>query len=475
MFKIENTYSDLDKRLFSKVLPEKIKDPKIILLNEKLIKDYRLPFKNDIFTLNALSWNDILNESISLAQAYAWHQFWYLNILWDWRAILLWEFIKNNTRYDLQLKWSWITPYSRSWDWKATLYSMFREYIISEAMYNLKIPTSRSLWVVWTWELLYRENLEQWAILSRISKSHIRIWTFEYVSLLNDKKVLKDFTDYTIKRHYPTIFWKNDMYTFFLDKVAKKQIDLVVNWLRVWFIHWVMNTDNTTISWETIDYGPCAFLNSYNKNKVFSYIDTNWRYSFLNQKHIIFFNLSKLVNSIIPILWDDLENIVKNMNLKIDKWQNYMEKKYYLMMWKKIWIKDIKKDNYFLVDDLLNIMESKSLDYTNTFISLYKFLKTKDLGIFTDKDLIDWVKKWENVIKIYDKNQLLDTMKKTNPFIIPRNHLVEISLENAVNWDLTHLNNLLEKMRKPYDYKNIDDFFTKPPLTEYWYKTYCWT
>jgi len=388
---------------------------------------------------------------------------------------LLWEFLKNNTRYDLQLKWSGVTPYSRSWDGKATLYSMLREYIISESMYNLKIPTSRSLWVVSTWEKIYREDLEEWAILSRISKSHIRVWTFEYVSLLNDKNLLKEFTDYVIKRHYPTIFWKNDMYTIFLDKVAKKQIDLVINWLRVGFIHWVMNTDNTTISWETIDYGPCAFLNSYNKNKVFSSIDVNWRYSFLNQRKIIIYNLSKLVNSIIPILDWDLADIIEKMKSKIDKWDNYINKSYYLMMWKKIWIKNIKKDNYFLIDDLLNIMELNSLDYTNTFVSLYKYLKTKDLNIFIQKDLLDWVKKWEKIIDIYQLNQVLDTMRKINPFVIPRNHFVEIALENAVNWDLNNLNKLLKNIKNPYKYIDKSYDFMSPPLSEYWYKTYCWT
>jgi len=475
MFKIENTYSTLDKRLFSKVLPEKSRNPKIILFNDQLVKKYKLPFKNDNYTLSILSWNDILKDSIPISQAYAWHQFWYFNVLWDWRAILLWEFLKNNTRYDLQLKWSWVTPYSRSWDGKATLYSMLREYIISESMYNLKIPTSRSLWVVLTWEKIYREDLAEWAILSRISKSHIRVWTFEYVSLLNDKNLLKEFTDYVIKRHYPTIFWKNDMYTIFLDKVAKKQIDLVINWLRVGFIHWVMNTDNTTISWETIDYGPCAFLNSYNKNKVFSSIDVNWRYSFLNQRKIIIYNLSKLVNSIIPILDWDLADIIEKMKSKIDKWDNYINKSYYLMMWKKIWIKNIKKDNYFLIDDLLNIMELNSLDYTNTFVSLYKYLKTKDLNIFIQKDLLDWVKKWEKIIDIYQLNQVLDTMRKINPFVIPRNHFVEIALENAVNWDLNNLNKLLKNIKNPYKYIDKSYDFMSPPLSEYWYKTYCWT
>lgn len=475
MFKIQNTYSNLDKRLFSKSFPEKIRDPKIVLLNENLIKNYKLPFKNDNFTLSILSWNELLNGSIPISQAYAGHQFWYFNILWDWRAVLLWEFFKNDTRYDLQLKWSWVTQYSRSWDWKATLYSMLREYIISEAMYNLNIPTSRSLWVISTWEKIYREELQKWAILSRIAKSHIRIWTFEYVSMLNDKYLLKNFTDYVIKRHYPNILWKDNIYENFLDKVAKKQIDLVINWLRVGFIHWVMNTDNTTISWETIDYWPCAFLNWYDKNKVFSSIDTAWRYSFLNQKYIIIYNLSKLINSIVALLDDDLEDIVKNMNLKIEKWQKYMDKSYYLMMWKKLWIKKLKKDDYYLVDDLLIIMQSNSLDYTNTFVSLYHYLKTKDLSIFTQKDLIIWVKKWEKIIDVYELNHVLDTMRKTNPFVIPRNHLVEISLNNAVNWDLTHLNNLLENLKHPYDYKNKDDFCTKPPLSEYWYKTYCWT
>ena len=269
----DNTYARLPDVLLSKIQPVPVKSPKLIILNEELSKDLGLNFLQiDKKNLPLMfSGNFLPKGSETIAQAYAGHQFGHFTILGDGRALMIGEHVsKNNKRYDIQFKGSGVTPYSRNADGRAALGPMLREYIISEAMYHLKIPTTRSLAVVTTGENINRENLLPGAILTRVASSHLRVGTFQYAAIKGDKKLLNILVDYAIERHYLELKKNKNKALSLLRAVIKKQVDLVTNWMRVGFIHGVMNTDNMTISGETIDYGPCAFMDIYNPETVFS-------------------------------------------------------------------------------------------------------------------------------------------------------------------------------------------------------------
>ena len=301
----DNTYSNLSSTLITNINPTPVKSPKLIILNKELAKYLDLNFDsiNKLKLASLLSGNLLPKGSKCIAQAYAGHQFGYLNILGDGRAILIGEHItKKNKRYDLQFKGSGKTPYSRNGDGRATLLSMLREYIISEAMHGLNIPTTRSLSVVSTGEDIQRGENLMGGILTRVASSHIRVGTFQYLAMQGDKNNLSKLIDYSLKRHYPDEPVDVNSAITLLKSVRDRQISLIINWMRVGFIHGVMNTDNMTISGETIDYGPCAFMDTYNPHKVFSSIDQNGRYSFINQSIIAHWNISRFAETLIPFL-----------------------------------------------------------------------------------------------------------------------------------------------------------------------------
>ena len=374
--------------------------------------------------------------------------------------------------FDIQLKWSGATKYSRGWDWKANLPSMLREYIISEAMQSLWVWTNRALWVYKTWGKVWRDKNNTWAILVRLAKSHIRIWTFEYISYLEDNQLLKKFSDYTIKRHFPEISDSTNKYLDFLEATWNKQIKLIINWIRVGFIHWVMNTDNTFISGETLDYWPCAFINNYNPKKVFSSIDSYWRYSFINQKHIILWNLSRLIGSLLPLIHSDRETAIEKWNSLIQKLEKQIEKKYNTMMHQKIWLKNETKKSETLISELLTLLEKNKLDYTNSFISLEKYLTN---STYTDNNigfLKIWIAEWEKNIE--NSKESINLMQKTNPKVIPRNHLVEKALESASNWNMTFMNEFLEVLSTPYK-QPYDAIYLESDPNDVSYETFCGT
>ena len=281
----DNTYFNLSKSFRESINPTPVKDPKIVLLNNNLAKSLNLDFSkiNDNELSEIFSGNSLPPGSNSIAQAYAGHQFGHFTMLGDGRAILLGEHISSsNKKYDIQFKGTGKTAFSRNGDGRAALGPMLREYIISEAMHALNIPTTRSLAVVKTGELVQRENALQGAILTRVASSHIRVGTFQYIAARQKEDELKTLLNYTIDRHYPEIKNSNNQALDLLDILIERQCDLVVNWMRVGFIHGVMNTDNMTVSGETIDYGPCAFMDTYDPKTVFSSIDQTGRYAYCN-------------------------------------------------------------------------------------------------------------------------------------------------------------------------------------------------
>ena len=372
-WRFDNTYSKLPDPFISNISPIPVKSPELIILNDNLGKQLGLNFslisKKELS--NLFSGNSLPEGSKSIAQAYAGHQFGHFTMLGDGRAVLMGEHIsKNNERFDIQFKGSGQTPFSRNGDGRAALGPMLREYIISEAMNGLNIPTTRSLAVVSTGEEVIRETPLKGAILTRVASSHIRVGTFQYMALMQNLRFFKILLNYTIKRHYPEIIDTKVPALELLKIVIKKQNDLVVNWMRVGFIHGVMNTDNVTISGETIDYGPCAFMDQYNPKTVFSSIDYYGRYSYSNQPLITKWNLSRFAETLLPFIDKDKKKSIEIASDNINTFDDLYYLKWNQMMRKKLGFIGNDENDDKLIKDLLNWMENNKADYTNTFCNL---------------------------------------------------------------------------------------------------------
>ena len=474
----DNTYSKLSKTFREEIKPTPVHDPNLVILNEELAKDLNLDFsKIDNKDLAKLfSGNVLPNDTNTIAQAYAGHQFGHFTMLGDGRAVLLGEHLVNNTkRFDIQFKGSGRTSFSRSGDGRAVLGPMLREYIISEAIHALNIPTTRSLAVVSTGEKVVRENLLPGAILTRVASSHIRVGTFQYIAAKQNIDDLTTLVDYTIERHYPEIQSSMNKALDLLSLVMEKQCQLVINWMRVGFIHGVMNTDNMTLSGETIDYGPCAFMDHYDPKTVFSSIDKFGRYSFSNQPPITKWNLARLAECLIPLIDKNEDQAIKIATEIIDNFQNIYEIKWLNMMRDKLGLFGEDKNDLELINNLFNWMQSNKADYTNTFCYLMNISSIQD-QIYKDKYFIDWSKNWGKRILINggSKENSLELMKKNNPIVIPRNHKVEEVLEAANNNDLKPMYELLSILKKPYTKQiNIEKFQT--PSNNQNYQTFCGT
>ena len=474
----DNTYSKLSNTFKEEVKPTPVHNPELVVLNDQLAKDLNLDFsKIEKKNLSQIfSGNTLPKGSATIAQAYAGHQFGHFTMLGDGRAVLLGEHLVNNTnRFDVQFKGSGRTSFSRSGDGRAVLGPMLREYIISEAIHSLKIPTTRSLAVVKTGEKIVRENLLPGAILTRVASSHIRVGTFQYIAAKQNIDDLNTLVDYTINRHYPEIKSSKNKALDLLNLVMERQCKLVVNWMRVGFIHGVMNTDNMAISGETIDYGPCAFMDHYNPKTVFSSIDQLGRYSFSNQPPIIKWNLSRFAECLIPLIDKSEDKAIQLASEIIDNFQNIYEEKWLNMMRDKLGLFGKSKDDKKLIDDLLTWMEKNKADYTNTFCYLMN-VKIGNNSLYDDKEFINWSKNWKNRISINgnSKEKSLELMKETNPIIIPRNHKVEEALKSANEDNLEVMNKLLSKFDNPYgEQKGIEDY--QLPSLDDNYQTFCGT
>ena len=474
----DNTYSKLSDTFKEDIKPTPVHDPELVILNDKLSKDLNLDFsKIDKEELSKIfSGNSLPKGSTTIAQAYAGHQFGHFTMLGDGRAVLLGEHLTNkDSRFDVQFKGSGRTSFSRSGDGRAVLGPMLREYIISEAIHALNIPTTRSLAVVKTGEKVVRENLLPGAILTRVASSHIRVGTFQYIAAKQNIDDLHTLVDYTINRHYPEIKSSKNKALDLLNLVMERQCKLVVNWMRVGFIHGVMNTDNMAISGETIDYGPCAFMDHYNPKTVFSSIDKFGRYSFTNQPPITKWNLSRFAECLIPLIDNNEDKAIQLATETIDNFQNIYEEKWLNMMRDKLGLFGKSKNDKKLIDDLLTWMEKNKADYTNTFCYLMNISIGNNI-LYDDKEFINWSNDWKNRISTNDnsKEKSLELMKKTNPIIIPRNHKVEEALKAANEDDLEVMNRLLSNLDNPYgEQKDIEDY--QLPSNDKDYQTFCGT
>ncbi|WP_435087699.1 protein adenylyltransferase SelO [Candidatus Pelagibacter bacterium nBUS_29] len=473
----DNTYSRLSNTFKEEIKPTPVHNPELVIINDNLANDLDLNFskisRKDLSEI--FSGNKIPKDIKTIAQAYAGHQFGHFTMLGDGRAVLLGEHItSNNKRFDVQFKGSGRTSFSRTGDGRAVLGPMLREYIISEAIHALKIPTTRSLAVVKTGEKVVRENLLPGAILTRIASSHIRVGTFQYISAKQNLDDLNTLVNYTIERHYPEIKSSNNRALDLLNLVMEKQCKLVVDWMRVGFVHGVMNTDNMTISGETIDYGPCAFMNQYDPKTVFSSIDKFGRYSFSNQPPITKWNLARFAECLIPLINKDEDTAITLATETIDNFQNIYEQKWLNMMRDKLGLYGNDINDKKLINNLLNWMEKNKADYTNTFCYLMN-VKIND-QIYKDEYFIKWCKEWQNRIFKDDgsKEKSLELMKNSNPVIIPRNHKVEEALTAANEDNLEVMNKLLSKLSNPYNEQiDIEDY--KSPSNDKNYQTFCGT
>ena len=476
-----NSYIKLLDRLFSKQLPATVPTPRMVYFNDELADTLDLDFsavsENDKAQL--FSGNILPTGAAPIAQAYAGHQFGHFTMLGDGRAILLGEHLTpNNKLFDIQLKGAGQTAYSRRGDGKATLRSMLREFLISEAMHHLGIPTSRSLAVVNTGEKVYREEVHEGAVLTRVMSSHIRVGTFEYISNFLDVATLQEFTNYVIKRHYPELAENANPPLALLKAVMNKQIDLVINWLKVGFIHGVMNTDNMSIAGETFDYGPCAFMNNYHPDTVFSSIDVQGRYAFGKQPGIVQWNLVCLAETLIPLIDKDADKAVKMAQKVINSFPAIYQEKWWQMNGLKLGLTTVSDSAKQLIEELLTWMQNNQADYTNTYLAIANYHQQTDEK-YTAPDFAQWYQRWEGILKANNISlaSAIQNMQQHNPAFIPRNHLVEKAFDDVCQQqDTTLFNDLLKTSKTPYqEQPNYKHLQTPPPDGDKGYKTFCGT
>lgn len=476
----DNSYARLPQTFFTSQNPIPVRSPKIAVFNKQLAASLGLNVK----TLQSedgaaiFAGNNIPDGASPLAEAYAGHQFGHFTMLGDGRAVLLGEQITPmGERFDIQLKGSGRTPYSRGGDGRAALGPMLREYIISEAMHGLGIPTTRSLAVVTTGEEIARESYLPGAILTRVAASHLRVGTFQYGARWGSEEELRTLADYAIKRHYPEIEDDENRYLTFLQEVIKRQAMLIAKWQLVGFIHGVMNTDNMTISGETIDYGPCAFMDTYDPATVFSSIDREGRYAYGNQPNIGVWNLARLAEALLPLLHENQEEAVKLAQDKLSDFAQIFESNWLKGMRAKLGLFNEEEQDKPLIKDLLDMMQKHGADYTNTFRAL-TIDKPEDTNLHGTTEFTEWHKRWEERLgrrgESMDASKML--MRSSNPAVIPRNHRVEEALEAANNGDFSVMERLLEALSNPYAYfPEQEDYTTLPNPSPRPYRTFCGT
>ena len=481
LFNFQHTYAQLPDVFFAPAEPQPVPNPRAVLYNQALADQLGLPPITDMAPLAAiLGGNGVPAGSQPLAQAYAGHQFGHFTMLGDGRALLLGEHIDpQGQRWDIQLKGSGLTAFSRRGDGKAALGPMLREYLISEAMAALGIPTTRSLAVVSTGEPVYREEPLPGAVLTRVAASHIRVGTFEYAYQANLQQpgVLKALADYTVQRHYPDAQAADNPTLAMLHAVIDRQAWLVAQWMRVGFIHGVMNTDNMTLSGETIDYGPCAFMDAYDPRTVFSSIDRQGRYAYGSQPGIAQWNLARLAESLLPLLDPDRETALQVATGAVESFSQRFQQHWLTAMRGKLGLNPghhaEQPQDEDLVFDLLELMHQHKADFTHTFRHLAHLPADHPLVGVEAFQL--WQGRWQ--ARLGGKPADQSMMDAHNPAIIPRNHAVEAALDAATQGqDLTPCHTLLQAMAQPYQTADRPEALLQPaPSSDIPYQTFCGT
>ena len=480
--KLSNSYIGLPEEFYQLIAPTPVKSPSMLAFNDSLADELGIKLEEQE-KIDFFSGNILPIESVPIALNYAGHQFGnFVHELGDGRAVLLGEVRSRNTNYDLQLKGSGITQFSRQGDGRSALGPVIREYILSEAMHHLNVPTTRALAAMATGEHVSRDTFEPGGILTRVAKSHLRVGTFEYFASRQQWEEVKLLADYAIQRHFPEIRESNNHYLELLKQVASHQSILISKWMSVGFVHGVMNTDNFTISGETIDYGPCAFLDEYHPGKVFSSIDQNGRYAFGNQPSIASWNLASLAGCLIAFIDKDSDKANELATEVLDNFSIETNQRILDLMCEKISLDGTVKENQNLLRQLLKIMMESGSDYTITFRSLSEVLLDqpgKFLEQFKNKDEIEsWLNDWKKALATDEKDLqlIVDQMKSVNPMYIPRNHQVQLVIDAAYNDDFSKMAEMIEVIRRPFEEIDKNSSYAVPPLEEQRIKrTFCGT
>jgi uncharacterized protein YdiU (UPF0061 family) len=461
MIKFDNTYINLSPDFYTIESAQTFSAPLLLTYNRELATELGITITDEQTLAKVFSGQLVLPDSAMFAQAYAGHQFGhFVPRLGDGRALMLGEVLsKDGHRYDIQLKGSGRTSFSRGGDGLSPIGPVLREYLVSEAMHALSIPTTRSLAMVATGDPVYREETFPGAVLTRVSNGHIRVGTFEYFACRNQTEHVEALADYCIKRFYPHFENHEDKYFEFFKAVSQSLVSLVNKWLSVGFIHGVMNTDNTSICGETIDYGPCAFMDTYNEGQVYSYIDRHGRYAYKNQPLILQWNLTRLADCLIPLIDSDSDRAIHKLQHFINSLSDLHNKEYLENFSKKLGISNAKEDDRELIDQFLKILQDNKLDFTNSFRELsqdnHSLMQYEGFQKFNKKRLA----------RIADIDESLSLMRSTNPFIIPRNHLIEKMIDQVVHQSSFDLFFKLHKrLLKPFE--ETDHEFTSPPSDE---------
>jgi len=475
MFSFDNTYARLPEKFFARVAPAKSPRPELIKWNAELARD--LGAQTDPFTENELelifTGQKLLPGSESIALVYAGHQFGYfVPRLGDGRALLLGEVLDpSGRRYDIQLKGSGKTPFSRSGDGKAPLGPVLREYIVSESLHHLGLPSTRSLAAVQTGEPVFREKAYPGAILTRVASSHIRVGTFEYFAARQDLENLKILARYAIQRHYPEIQNDSEVYLEFFRRTGRAQVELVTSWMALGFIHGVMNTDNMSIAGETIDFGPCAFMDQFRFDQVFSSIDQFGRYSYSNQAQIALWNLSRLGSCLALLTNSDSTEAIEMHNKELESLGSLFEQRLASKMRKKLGIINGEQaEDEDLIHKWLRYLETEQLDYTLSFRKLADQATNDDDDGFFKKTVAFqefshlWRKRIQN--QNLEARTIKEQMNSVNPVFIPRNHKIEQVIESGLQGDFSLFHEMNEVLKKPYEEQEIFSSYQSAPRPE---------
>ncbi|MGJ4962103.1 protein adenylyltransferase SelO [Bradyrhizobium sp. HKCCYLRH3061] len=487
-FPFQNSYAALPDNFFARVAPTPVAAPRLIKLNRPLAEELGLN-PTELETpegAEILAGKTVPEGAEPIAMAYAGHQFGhFVPQLGDGRAVLLGEVVdRNGVRRDIQLKGSGPTPFSRRGDGRAALGPVLREYIVSEAMAALGIPTTRSLAAVVTGEQVYRGTALPGAVLTRVATSHIRVGTFQYFAARQDVDAVRRLADHVISRHYPDIAGTERPYHALLDAVIARQAKLIADWLLVGFIHGVMNTDNTSVSGETIDYGPCAFMDAYDPKQVFSSIDEFGRYAFANQPRIALWNLTRLAECLLPLFGDDKDEAIKEAEAALDGFAAEFTDAHQAGLRRKLGLFTRAEGDQPLAQALFDAMAAAKADFTLTFRRLSDAAGNGDLGevrsLFEDPAGFDeWAARWQQRLTEEPQSpaERRAAMRKVNPAFIPRNHRIEAVITAAVeNDDYAPFEELHAVLARPYDDQpDRADYADPPQPEEQVLQTFCGT
>lgn len=482
---VSQALKGLPTHFYEPVEPESFTAPQLITFNKDLAEALKLGLNSNDEEYLALifSGQKKLDQTLSsISMAYAGHQFGhFVPALGDGRAVTLFESQINSQSYDVQLKGSGRTPYSRRGDGRSSLGPVLREYIVSEAMHALSVPTTRALAAVLTGDQVYREEILPGGVFTRVASSHLRVGTFQYYFARQDVSSLKSLLLYAVQRHYPHLSSYEDdlpqLAILFFRDVAGAQARLVAKWMSLGFIHGVMNTDNMTISGETIDYGPCAFMDHYKSDRVYSYIDQHGRYAYSNQPLIAQWNLTRLAECFIPLINDDQEKAIRILEKELEKLPQLFHENHQERMLLKLSLESVTQEGINVSKAWLKYLEKEHIDFTQGYLFLQQELENKGSSRLVDNSsLQDILLQLESCYQHEGKTieEAIQKMKKVNPTVIPRNHDIEAVIDKAIAGDLTLFHSMLAAVTKPY--QENPQAFHLPPLPEQVVKnTFCGT